>query len=157
MSVYALTLFTHSYVRWVVVATALLVSVRGAIGWARDRPWSRADEISHRALMVAVDAQFTLGVVMYLFLSPFSRVIYSNFAVAYQDPTLRFFGLEHPIAMITAVSLVYFGREGGKRARTDRVRHRRACTWTTAAVLLALASIPWPFLAYGRPLLRAVF
>lgn len=150
---YPITLFTHSYVRWAVVGTTLLVTTRAAIGWIRSADWSAADEFSHRALMAAIDAQFTLGVIMFLFLSPYSHGFFRNFGVAFGEPTLRFFGLEHPLGMITAVSLVHFGRERSHR-KAGRARHRTACLWTLSAVLLIAASIPWPFLRYGRPLLR---
>jgi hypothetical protein len=103
--------------------------------------------------MLAVNWQFTLGVIMYFFLSPFSHAFFANVSLGYSEPTLRFFGLEHPIAMLTAVSLVHLGRERSQRA-TGRDRHRSAFRWTLAAVLVFAIAIPWPFLKYGRPLLR---
>ena len=153
---YVLTLLAHSYTRWAVLITVLLVSVRCARGWAQGREWTRADELAHKALMVAVNWQFTLGVIMYLFLSPNSRVFFTHFKLGYGDPTLRFFGLEHPLAMLTAVSLVHFGRErSGKRSGMER--HRTAFRWTIAALLVFAIAIPWPFLKYGRPLVRTIF
>lgn len=152
---YAWTLLAHSYTRWAVVVTVLLVTVRSAVGWCFNRSWSRADELSHRALVLAADWQFTLGVIMYLFLSPFSHAFFSNMKLGYGDPSLRFFGLEHPLAMITAVSLVHLGRERSERVKTgDRARHRSVFGWTLAALLVFAIAIPWPFLKYGRPLLR---
>jgi hypothetical protein len=100
-----------------------------------------------------VNWQFTLGVIMYLFLSPNSHAFFANVGAAYAEPTLRFFGLEHPIAMLTAVSLVHLGRERSERT-TGRARHRAAFVWTVAALLVFAIAIPWPFLKYGRPLLR---
>ena len=32
-----------------------------------------------------------------------------------------------------------------------------AFRWTFAALLVFVIAIPWPFLKYGRPLLRAIF
>jgi hypothetical protein len=131
----------------------LFLTARTANGWARDRPWSRTDELAHKALMTAVNWQFTLGVIMYLFLSPNSHAFFANVGVAYAEPTQRFFGLEHPIAMLTAVSLVHLGRQRSERT-TGRARHRAAFVWTVAALLVFAIAIPWPFLKYGRPLLR---
>jgi hypothetical protein len=151
---YAFTLYAHSYTRWAVVITLVLLSVRTALGWALDWTWSGVDELSHKALMLAVNWQFTLGVIMYLFLSPFSHAFFGNLGFGYSDPTLRFFGLEHPLAMITAVSLVHLGRERSEKA-SGRARHRTAFRWTCAALLLVAIAIPWQFLKYGRPLLRS--
>jgi hypothetical protein len=153
---YALTLLANSYTRWAVLLTVLLVSVRCARGWAQGRQWTRSDELAHKALMVAVDWQFTLGVIMYLFLSPNSRVFFTHLKAGYSDPTLRFFGLEHPLAMITAVSLVHFGRDRSEK-RSGMERHRTAFRWSFAALLVFAIAIPWPFLKYGRPLLRTLF
>lgn len=150
---YAWTLYAHSYTRWAVVVTVLVLTARTALGWMLDRPWSRADELAHRALVIAVDWQFTLGVIMYLFSSPFSHAFFKSFALGYAEPALRFFGLEHPLAMITAVSLVHLGRDRSERA-TGRARHRAAFRWTCAALIVFAIAIPWPFLKYGRPLLR---
>lgn len=150
---YATLLYVHSYTRWAVVVTLILVTVRTARGWRLARPWSRGDELSHKALMIAIDWQFTFGVIMYLFVSPFSHTFFKNLGLGYRDPALRFFGLEHPLAMITAVSLVHFGRERSERA-SGSARHRTAFRWTIAALLLVAIAIPWPFLKYGRPLLR---
>jgi hypothetical protein len=151
---YALALVAHSYTRWAVVITLVLVTLRTARGWSLDRAWSRADELTHKALMIAVDWQFTIGVIMYLFLSPFSHTFFKNVGFGYREPTLRFFGLEHPIAMITAVSLVHLGRERSERV-AGRARHRTACRWTLTALLVVAIAIPWPFLIYGRPILRS--
>jgi hypothetical protein len=131
----------------------LLVTLRTALGWRLQQQWSRADELSHKALMVAVDWQFTLGLAMYVFFSPFSLLFFKNVGFGYGEPTLRFFGLEHPIAMITAVSLVHFGRQRSEKV-SGPLRHRTAFRWTCAALLLIALAIPWPFLKYGRPLLR---
>lgn len=153
---YVYTLLVHSYTRWAVVVTVLLVSLRCAHGWIRARPWTRADELAHKAMMVAVDWQFTLGVILYLFLSPNSRVFFTHFKAGFGDPNVRFFGLEHPLAMITAVSLVHFGRERSEK-RSGMERHRAAFRWTFGALVVFSIAIPWPFLKYGRPLLRTIF
>jgi hypothetical protein len=153
---YVWTLLAHSYTRWAVVITVLFVSLRCAVGWAQDRPWTPMDELSHKAMMVAVDWQFTLGVLMYLFLSPNTRVFFAQLELGFGDPVLRFFGLEHPLAMITAVSLVHFGRERGAKLGGS-ARHRTTFRWTFAALLVFAIAIPWPFLKYGRPLLRTIF
>src|SRR5207248_4439237 len=87
----------------------------------------------------AVDLQLLLGLSLYLFLSPFTKAFFA--APTLKQPHLRFFGVEHIFGMLVAVMLVHLGK-------------RRVFAFTLAALLVMLASIPWPFLVYGRPLWR---
>lgn len=154
MSLYVITLFAHSTVRWAVLASLLVVIARGALGWSRSLPWSSADEKCHKGLIIAVDAQFTLGALLYFVLSPFTQAFFASVKTAMHDTVLRFFGLEHVFVMFFAVACAHAGRTLSRRAATDRARHRRACTWSLAALLLAAIAIPWPFYPYARPLVR---
>jgi hypothetical protein len=156
MSIYAFTLLTHSYLRWLIVAVGLLLVVRAGIGWARSTHWLEGDERLHSIFVALIDTQFTLGLVLYLFLSPISRAFFTQPGIAMKEPVLRFFGMEHALAMIVAVSIVHIGRVRSKKASTPSLRQRRVFSSVLIALLLIAASIPWPFLRYGRPLLRGV-
>jgi hypothetical protein len=156
MSVYAFTLLTHSYLRWLIVAVGLLLLARTALGWARSSNWVEADERLHTIFVALIDTQFTLGIVMYLFLSPISHAFFAQPGLGMKQPVLRFFGMEHAVAMVVAVSIVHIGRSRSKKAATPRLRQSRTCISVLVALLLIAVSIPWPFLPYGRPLLRGV-
>src|SRR5262249_9176043 len=95
-----------------------------------------------------------LGLTLYAFLSPFSHAFFADAALGMKQPALRFFGVEHIFAMLTAVVVVHIGRRRSRKAE-GRLRHRRVFVTTLAALLVILASIPWPFLRYGRPLARS--
>jgi hypothetical protein len=150
---YIAVLYTHSYVRWLVIAMTLLVIARSAAGWRGARSWSERDARMHAVYVRVVDIQFTLGALLYLFLSPFVRVFYA-LPGAYQQPLLRFFGLEHALGMLIAVSLVHIGAIRARRADAGSIKHRGVCVATALALLAIALSVPWPFLPYGRPLLR---
>jgi hypothetical protein len=152
VTLYPVLLVVHSYVRWTVVAALAAVVARGLHGWSTGRPWTRADERTHVALVALVDLQLLLGAWLYLHASPFVRVFLSDPVSAMRVGELRFFGLEHPVLMLTAFVVIHVGRWRAK----SKDRHRRAATWTLAAVLLVVAGIPWPRLPHGRPLLRPV-
>jgi Na+-driven multidrug efflux pump len=154
MNGYAVVLFAHSYVRWALVALVAVVLVRALLGWRGARVWARADERLHVALVACANLQFTLGVVLYLFLSPFSHAFFDDPAVAVKVAALRFFGLEHPVMMLIAVALVHIGRARSRKAATDALRHRRVFATTLAALVVLCLALPWPFTDYGRPWLR---
>jgi hypothetical protein len=154
MSGYAFVLYCHSYLRWVVVLLALAVIARSVAGAASAREWTRGDERLHVALVATVDTQFLLGAWLLVIASPISAAFFADIGVGMRQSLLRFFGLEHPLGMLIAVSLVHVGRTRSKKATSARQRHGRAFAFTLAAALAMAASIPWPFLQAGRPLLR---
>ena len=154
MTLYVGVLFAHSGLRWIVLALTLAVSTRSALGAWRQLPWSAAQERLHRALLNAADLQLTLGIALYLWLSPFSRAFFHNPRVGVHDASLRFFGIEHAFGMVIAISLLHVGHERAQRAAIDRDKQRRACWFTLTALLLMAASVPWPFTPYPRPLWR---
>jgi len=155
MNLYIVTLFLHSYLRWVVLAAALWMCCLSIAGWARKQPWSALYERSHQVLVGGADLQFTLGVILYLFLSPFSDTFFANMRGGLREPVLRFFGLEHILGMFIGVGLVHLGRTLSLKA-AGPARHKRVCLCTVGALLVMLGSTPWPFLKYGRPLLRVL-
>lgn len=56
--------------------------------------------------------------------------------------------------MLVAVVLAHVGRALSRRVTETQDKHRRAAIFFGLAVVALLIAIPWPFLPYGRPLLR---
>jgi uncharacterized membrane protein YdjX (TVP38/TMEM64 family) len=98
-----------------------------------------------------LNLQLILGLVLYG-ISPITRAAMTNFAAAMKDSTLRFFAVEHVAGMLLAVVIAQVGYSISKRARTDSGKFLRAAIAYSIAGVVILASIPWPFLKYGRPL-----
>jgi hypothetical protein len=154
MNAYLFVLYAHSYLRWGVLVLGAIVCSINASGWVRRGEWTRANERLHIAFVAAIDLQFTLGALLYLWLSPYVRAFYAAPGSAVKEATLRFFGVEHVFSMLIAVSIIHIVRVRSKRVATGALRHRRVLLGTLAALALILIAIPWPFLPYGRPLLR---
>jgi hypothetical protein len=154
VTLYGAVLFTHSYVRWLVLALAVVVLARAFLGWRRGRAWTAADERWHSAFVGIVDLQFTLGLLLYLWLSPVSWAFFRSAGAALRDPMLRFFGVEHVVGMVVAVTLIHMARDRSRRAASDGLRHRQVWITTLVALAIIAASIPWPVFPYARPLLR---
>jgi hypothetical protein len=156
MTLYVSVLFVHSSLRWFVLALALSVTARSALGLWRQLPWSATHERLHKALLLTADLQLALGLALYLWLSPFSRAFFHNPRVGFHDASLRFFGIEHVFGMSIALTLLHFGQVRAQRARTAWDKQRQACWFSLAALLLMAASVPWPFMPYPRPLWRGL-
>jgi hypothetical protein len=154
VSLYAIVLFAHSYLRWAVVLAAGAMGVRSFVAWRRAAEWTPSHEGWHKTLLSLTDTQFTLGALLYVWLSPISAAFFADFRHAVHDHGLRFFGLEHAAMMVLAVAALHIGRGRSKTAPSARLRHGRV--WVSCLVFLGLAgsSIPWPGLRHGRPLFR---
>jgi hypothetical protein len=152
--VHEIVLFVHSGLRWVVLALALLVVVRAAVSYKKRRAWEPADERAHAGFVGILDLQFTLGLLLYLFLSPFPRAFFSGLPGSMKVSELRFFGIEHIVMMLVAIGVAHVGRKLSKR-REGAARHRLVFWTALVPLLLAFSAVPWPFSHVKRPLLRA--
>ena len=151
---YALVLFAHSYLRWLVLGLAVAVTVRSLLGWYHSRPWSDFDERVQLALVWSTRVQFLLGISLYLVLSPLTEVFLSNVRSALHVRELRFFGLEHALLMVIAVALIDTGRARSKRITGGRKRHRRVFIGSVIPLALMLGAVPWPFTPTQRSWFR---
>lgn len=156
MTVYGFVLLVHSYLRWAILVAAILVLARAFTGKSRGREWTEKDERGHAALVGLTNVQFLLGLLLYLVLSPITSAFFSGMPGSMKDSVLRFFGVEHVLAMLASIALLHIGRARSKRASTGSQRHSVVWRWTLASSVLLLAGIPWPFLKSGRPLLRGL-
>ncbi len=154
MTAHSVVLLVHSSLRWVVLALYLLVILSSARGWIGARDWSPSSERLHVSLVSVANLQFLLGLGLYLIFSPITAAFFAAPKAAMQDPTLRFFGVEHITAMFLGIALLHVGRERSRSLSDGKKRQRRVFGWTLAAFLLVLSGVPWPSLPYGRPLLR---
>ncbi|MBI2835399.1 MAG: hypothetical protein HYX76_13330 [Acidobacteria bacterium] len=151
---YVLVLTIHSLVRWLVLVLGVVAVGRGLRGWIGRRSWDPQDERASLLLLVALDVQLLLGLLLYLFLSPFTTLALREMGVAMRNAPLRYWAVEHLTMMLVAVVIVHVARVRIKRAADPTARHRRATVLFAVALILILAAIPWPGTRNGRPLLR---
>ncbi len=150
---YSAVLTIHSWMRWAALllgagATLNAFRVRGdATLPPRGKRWDSL-------FMLALDLQALLGLLLYFGLSPFTRDAMSNLTAAMRDPPLRFFVFTHIAAMVVALAAVRAGRVLAMSERSPGARGTGRCVCFGIALLVMLAGVPWPGLAYGRPLFR---
>ena len=150
---YLITLTIHSWVRWLVLATGLIAVLRAITGTTGRRPWTPADDRSGFFFTMLLDFQVLLGLLLYGWLSPITREALRDFGGAMKSSGLRFWAVEHIFGMVMALALAHVGRVRIRKAQAPR-RHRLALIFFGLAILVMLATIPWPGTPYGRPLLR---
>jgi hypothetical protein len=144
----------HSWLRWVVIVLAVVAVGRAIAGWAGRRPWTPADDRVGLLFSIAYDVQFLVGLALYFFLSPVSRMALESGGAMMREPTLRFWGVEHPTMMLAALVCLHVGRVLVRRAAGDTVRHRRAALMFGAATLFMVLGTPWPGTRNARAWIR---
>ena len=150
---YAAVLAIHSYLRWLVVLAGLIAFVRALSGTLGRKSWTPADDRAGFWFGTAVDAQFLLGILLYIFLSPFTHQAFGDLGAAMKNSVLRFWAVEHIFGMVIGLALVHLGRV--RTRKTDSLRrHKVAAIFFGLALAVMLASIPWPGTPAGRSLLR---
>ena len=140
--------------RWAVLltgATAWFASIAGA---SAKRPWGTKDGIWGLLFILTLDMQALVGLALYAFLSPFTKIAFQNFAVATTNANLRFWAVEHISGMIIGIAFAHVGRVKLREASTDLRKQHIATIFIGLALLAVLLAIPWPGELVGRPLMR---
>lgn len=151
---YSSVLWLHSYWRWVVLLAGVTALVRAVAGLVSGWPWTPRARAAQAAFVGSLDLQLLFGLVLYLFLSPFTLSAFANFGAAMKNPHTRFWAVEHGPVQLLAVVLAHVGSVRTKRAASDKQRHRRAILYFALVLALIAVAIPWPGLDIARPLLR---
>lgn len=150
---YAALLTIHSWLRWLVLLAGVTAFVRAAAGASGRKPWTLADDRAGFWFVTSLDIQALLGIIMYTFLSPLTYAAFADIGAAMKDSVLRFWIVEHTFGMIVGLALVHVGRVRARKTDSLR-RHRVVAIFFGLALVAILASIPWPGMPAGRPLLR---
>jgi hypothetical protein len=95
-----------------------------------------------------VDIQVFLGIVLYAFLSPLTRVGFQDFQNAMASDEIRYFLVEHGPLMLLAWALAHIGSVVLKRGADEQAKFRRSLVWFGLSFIALLLATPWM-----RPLL----
>jgi hypothetical protein len=153
---YSAFLLIHNYARWIVLIAGLVVIVRGIAGMTSRREWTAGDTAGVAWFTRALDVQFAIGLLLYVWLSPFIRDAWADMAATMRNAPLRFFAVEHITGMFIGVALAHVGKIRIGKAADATQKHKLAVIFFILAMVVILLSIPWPGMPGGRPLLRGL-
>lgn len=140
----------HSIARWAILIFGVWTVINAITGVTGKRTFTVADNRSNLLFMIFCDVQLLLGLILYFSNGWFDKL--KNFSQYKSDAAIRFFSMEHLTMMLLAWVLVHIGRASVKKAGTDAAKHKKMLIFFGIALLLILASIPWPFRsAVARP------
>ena len=148
-SLYNVLLHVHSVGRWVVLVLLLFGIINSLI--AGNRPYIRTDNRLGLLLTISADIMLLVGIILWYFGPRGYQSIQAagGMSNAMKDATTRFYGIEHLAGMLIAIILIHIGKAQGRKKISDKSKHRRTLIFYFLALLIILASIPWPFRQIG--------
>jgi|ERR1700733_9568992 len=152
---YNTLLFLHSLLRWVILLLALTAIYRSFIGMRAGKPFTAADKKTGLFLMISAHTTLLIGLYQWM-VGPWGlqNILNMGMAAVMKDPVYRFYAVEHMTGMIIAIVLITIGRGVSKKNIPDTLKHKKTFWFFLVALVIILASVPWPFLTgIGRPLL----
>lgn len=138
----------HSVGRWIVLLLLVFAILNSLI--AGNRPFIRSDARLGLLLMIFADIMLLIGA--YLWYAGdwgYKQIETLGMSEVMKNPTSRFYAVEHLVGMLIAIILIHIGKAQGKKAIGDKAKHRRTMIFYLVALLIILASIPWPFREIG--------
>ncbi len=132
----------HSGLRWVVL---ILLVAAIARAFSRRRGGGVYPGKDKLALfgMISVHLQLLLGLVLYLWLSPYVRFE----GEVMGDKVVRFYTVEHITGMLIGIVLVTIGYSRAKRQAELNKGWKTIAVFYSLGLVVILLSIPWPFRA----------
>lgn len=141
---YQFLLYTHSWIRWIVLILAFFAVIRSLIGLFGDqKDYQKLDNIVAASFVGSMHLQLLLGLILYFFLSPLTSLAMKDMGSAMRDGELRFWAVEHITVMIIAVIFAQAGRSISKKTGDSSVKFRFQSIFFGAALILMLIGIPW--------------
>jgi L-asparagine transporter-like permease len=138
----------HSVGRWIVLLLLLIAIFNSLV--AGQRPFIKSDARTGLLLIIFTDLMLLIGLALWYFGSRGYNLIQDgNMGEVMKDPYSRFFAVEHFAGMLIAIILIHVGKAQGKKRISDKAKHKRTLLFYVLALLIILASIPWPFRQVG--------
>jgi len=144
MNIYSIFVHIHSGLRWLVLIIIIIAIINSALRLTRKSGSNFRDCVFNRLALIFMHLQLVLGLVLY-FISP--KVVFD--ASSMKVSLLRFYLVEHIGLMIIAVILITIGYVKSDRTADEIKKYKHVVVYYSIALVLILASIPWPFRGLG--------
>lgn len=136
-------LHVHDTLRWLVLLSLIVTLAKYLNGWIGNKGWTKTDNLLGIIFVSLMDLQVLTGLVLYFFLSPVTKMAFSDFGAAMKNDALRFYAVEHIAMMVIALALIHIGRAKSKKAATDLKKFKTAVIFFLISFVVIVAAIPW--------------
>jgi hypothetical protein len=134
----------HKALFFVVMALGLIVLVKAAMGLSGKTAFAESDRKLGLFFMISNHTQLLIGLVLYLFLSPFGLKAFQDFgSEVMKIAEYRKIAVEHISTNIIAIILITIGHSKNKKAIDSAAKHKNALIFYGLGLLLLLSRIPW--------------
>jgi hypothetical protein len=134
----------HKALFFVVMALGLIVLVKAAMGLSGKAAFAESDRKLGLFFMISNHTQLLIGLVLYLFLSPFGLKAFQDFgSEVMKIAEYRKIAVEHLSTNLIAIALITIGYSKNKRAFNDAAKHKNALIFYGLGLVLLLSRIPW--------------
>ncbi|MBD0377352.1 MAG: hypothetical protein ICV51_17205 [Flavisolibacter sp.] len=145
---YSVLLHVHSVGRWIILILLIIAIFNSLI--AGRRPFIRTDARTGLLLTIFADLMLLIGIYLWFAGPRGYRLIQTmGMSAVVKDPSARFFAIEHLTGMLIAIVLIHVGKAQSRKQISEKAKHSRTVIFYLLALLIVLASIPWPFRAIG--------
>lgn len=134
----------HSGLRWLLLLALIGAIVVSFKKMKAGEQFNSKVKLLGLLTLIFAHIQLLLGIVLY-FISDKVQFI-DGFM---KNKVYRFYDLEHPVGMIIAITLITMGYSKSKKASSDKAKLRKIFLFYTIALVIILATIPWPFRGLG--------
>lgn len=143
----------HSILRWIILILLVAAIVKSYSGMRSGRTFSEGDRKLSLFLMITAHTTLLVGLVLWFFGQfGLSLALDNGMGVVMKNPVFRYWVVEHFVGMLIAIVLITIGRGVAKKSIQDSAKFKRAFWLFLVALIIILATVPWPFRAgVGRP------
>ena len=137
----------HSLNRYVILILILVVIFTSFKKWKSNAEYSKQDDKINLLTFIFCHVQLLIGLVLY-FTSDWVKFNSETMSSA----ITRFFTVEHIFGMVIAIALITIARIKGKKTANATRRHNLTFWYYIIALLIIIATIPWPFRSWAAGL-----
>lgn len=131
----------------------VLAIVKSYSGMSSGRSFAEGDRKLSLFLMIAAHTTLLVGLVLWFFGQfGLSLALDNGMGMVMKNSVMRYWVVEHFVGMLIAIVLITIGRGVAKKSIPDSAKFKRAFWLFLVALIIILATVPWPFRAgVGRP------
>lgn len=137
----------HSGLRWIVLILLIAAIVNAAMNFSGTKEFTERDRKIGLFAMISTHLQLVIGLVLYFFFSWGTKVAFNSETMG--DANLRFFTVEHLLAMLIGIALITIGYSRTKRHTDNKSKFRATFWFYLIGLVVILSRIPWPGMGYG--------
>jgi hypothetical protein len=154
---YEALLSVHNIGRWVLLILLLVALFKAAAGMTGNKPYTSRDKKVGLFLMITAHTMLLIGLYQWA-VGPWGLHNIENMGMkaVMKSKVYRFWAVEHLVGMLIGIILITIGRAAGKKNIPDRTKHRRSFWIFLIALIIIIASVPWPFREVARPLFPGI-